>query len=121
VPVVSESVPVEAAVEVRCVAEGLSLLSPAEIDLVECLAAVGAVRPIAVVPGDEVAAEAIQLAEAGDEPDETEDGLLEGPVDPLDAGGARRAASRIAKNSAMRSPRARQRAAMARSKMSARC
>lgn len=74
----------ERAVEVRDASEGVPLERFAEEDLVRRTAVPRGVRSVAVVPEEDVGAEAVELGDAGDEPEAGEDGLLEGAEDPFD-------------------------------------
>jgi len=75
---------VERAVEVGDAPERTRLHPLAEEDLVGGAPVPRGVRSVAVVPLEEVGAEAVELADAGEEPEAGEDGLLEGAEDPLD-------------------------------------
>ena len=81
----AEPVPAEVPAEPRHAAERRELLLPAEPDLVGCPALPRGVRPISVVPDQEVSAVPVDLAHTREEPHEAEDRLLEGAEDALAA------------------------------------
>ncbi len=58
---------------------------PAEVGFVGSTAAPRAMRPVAVVPADEIGGEAIDLVEGRQQPHQAEGGLLEGLEEALDA------------------------------------
>jgi hypothetical protein len=79
-----EAVPEEPAVEIGDPAEGPRLDVSVEEHLVGGPPAPASMRPVAVVPEEEIGAETVDLADAREEPEAGEEGLLERPEDPLD-------------------------------------
>lgn len=65
--------------------QGPLLLGAAEEDFIGSPPSPGRVRPVAVVPAQEVAAEPVELRQAVDEPHETGQSLFEGAKNSLDA------------------------------------
>jgi hypothetical protein len=80
-----EAVPVEVTVEVGRATERVWCGREAEVDLVRSAVSEARMGPVAVVEEDEVAAAAIDLAQAREEPEVREDRALERPEEALDA------------------------------------